>query len=158
MSNKLDHADTAAPRAGRLSEGTSPHAPEARAAVWVYSEGAAISGNQNTKHPLSLEALLILCFYSSQCIPQIQDSLNHKCINLHFIIFLHHKVWYLQTTFLEALDSVRRFRVYDKMNYRKSVQWSLLCAWHRLMLQTDGSAPGNGFSFSKLMCSGTIHV
>ena len=48
----------------------------------------------------------------------VQYSLNHNCINLHN--FLHNNVWYLQTTFLEALDWVC-----DKINYGKSVWWNL---------------------------------
>lgn len=64
---------------------------------------------------------------------------------------MHNNVWYLQTTFLEALDSVHRFRVCDKINYGKSVRWSLygefyVHGWHPFMLKTDGSAPRNIFS------------
>lgn len=64
---------------------------------------------------------------------------------------MHNNVWYLQTTFLEALNSVHRFRVCDKMNYGETVQWSLHVEFYVhgivLRLKTDGGAPRNIFFF-----------
>lgn len=46
-------------------------------------------------------------------------------------------------------------RVCDKINYSKSVQWSLcwgvLFAWHRFVLKTDGSAPRNVFFLAYML-------
>lgn len=65
---------------------------------------------------------------------------------------MHNNVWYLQTTFLEALDSVHRVEFVTKLttgSLCNEIYVGVLCVWH-FMLKTDGSAPRNVFSFSSL--------
>lgn len=149
MSDKWDHVNTAGARAGRLPE-CGPLSPaEAKAPrcfLWSCCHFT------EPKYPTSFKSISFIDTLLLQFTRHSTDSVQLKpqMYKSSFYNFLHNKFWYLQTTFLEALDSVRRFRVYHKMNYRKSVRWSLLCAWHCFMLKTDGSAPRNGFSVSSL--------